>query len=46
MKYTLIEQQTLDIMKRTDFKNLSKNDVVSIVSKHSELRPDVFSIFL
>lgn len=41
MEYTLIERQTLDIMKRTDFKNLSKNDVVSIVSKLSELRLDV-----
>ena len=41
MEYTPIERQTLDIMKRTDFKNLSKNDVVSIVSKLSELRPDV-----
>lgn len=41
MEYTSIERQTLDIMKRTDFKNLSKNDVVSIVSKLSELRPDV-----
>lgn len=41
MEYTPIERQTLDIMKRTDFKNLSKSDVVSIVSKLSELRPDV-----
>lgn len=41
MEYTPLERQTLDIMKRTDFKNLSKNDVVSIVSKLSELRPDV-----
>ena len=28
-------------MRRTDFKNLSKNDVLSIASKLSELRPDV-----
>ncbi len=41
MKYTLAEQQALDMMKRTDFKNLSKNDTVCIVSKLSELRPDV-----
>ena len=41
MEYTLIEQQALDMMKRTDFKNLSKNDVLSIASKLDELRPDV-----
>ncbi len=41
MEYTQIEQQALDMMKRTDFKNLSKNDTISIVSKLSELRPDV-----
>ena len=41
MDYTPIEQQALDMMKRTDFKNLSKNDVLSIASKLSELRPDV-----
>lgn len=29
------------MMKRTDFKNLSKNDVLSIASKLGELRPDV-----
>ena len=41
MEYTLIEQQALDMMKRTDFKNLSKNDVLSIASKLGELRLDV-----
>lgn len=41
MEYTEIEKQALDMMKRTDFKNLSKTDVVSIASKLSELRPDV-----
>lgn len=41
MEYTPIEKQTLDMMKRTDFKNLSKTDVLGIVSKLSELRPDV-----
>lgn len=41
MEYTLIEQRTLDTMKRTDFKNLSKNDVLSIAFKLGELRPDV-----
>lgn len=41
MEYTPIEQQTLAMMRRTDFKNLSKSDVLSIASKIGELRPDV-----
>lgn len=41
MEYTPIEEQAHDMMKRTDFKNLSKTDVLSIASKLSELRPDV-----
>ena len=41
MEYTPIEQQTLAMMRRTDFKNLSKSDVLSIASKLGELRPDV-----
>lgn len=41
MEYTPIEQQTLALMRRTDFKNLSKSDVLSIASKLGELRPDV-----
>lgn len=41
MEYTPVEQQTLALMRRTDFKNLSKSDVLSIVSKLGELRPDV-----
>ena len=41
MEYTPIEKQALDMMRRTDFKNLSKNDVLSIASKLGELRPDV-----
>ena len=41
MEYTPFEQQTLEIMQRTDFKNLSKNDVLTIASKLSDLRPDV-----
>lgn len=40
-EYTAVEKQALDIMRRTDFKNLSKNDVLSIASKLGELRPDV-----
>ncbi len=41
MEYNANEKQALEMMSRTDFKNLSKNDVMSIVSKISELRPDV-----
>lgn len=41
MEYTLKEQEVLELMKRTDFKNLSKNDVLSFASKLSELRPEV-----
>lgn len=41
MEYTPIEKQALDMMKRTDFKNLLKTDVLSIASKLGELRPDV-----
>ncbi|WP_064687172.1 hypothetical protein [Enterococcus faecalis] len=41
MEYTPIERETLDLMQRTDFKNLSKNDVISFASKLSELRPEV-----
>ena len=40
-EYTAVEKQALDMMRRTDFKNLSKNDVLSIASKLGELRPDV-----
>lgn len=40
-EYTAVEKQTLDMMRRTDFKNLSKNDVLSIASKFGKLRPDV-----
>lgn len=41
MEYTLAERKVLDMMERTNFKNLSKNDVISYVSKLSELRPEV-----
>ncbi len=41
MDYSGPEKQALEMMKRTDFKNLSKNDVVSIVSQLNQLRPDV-----
>lgn len=41
MEYTLAERKVLDMMERTNFKNLSKNDVISYASKLSELRPEV-----
>lgn len=41
MEYTTAEKQALDMMKRINFKNLSKSDVLNIASKLSELRPDV-----
>lgn len=41
MEYTPLERETLNLMQRTDFKNLSKNDVISFASKLSELRPEV-----
>ncbi|KGK87385.1 hypothetical protein [Clostridium sp. HMP27] len=41
MEYTNVEKQFLSLMERTDFKNLSKNDVLSYASKLSELRPEV-----
>lgn len=41
MEYTPNEKQVLDLMRRTDFKNLSKSNVMSIASKLTELRPDV-----
>lgn len=41
MEYTLAERKILDMMERTNFKNLSKNDVISYASKLSELRPEV-----
>ena len=41
MEYNDLEKQTLDILQRTDFKNLSKNEIVGFVSKLSEMRPEV-----
>ena len=41
MEYTPMEKEVLSIMKRTDFKNLSKMDVISFASKLGELRPEV-----
>jgi len=36
MEYTYKEKQVLDLIKRTDFKNLSKNDFLSYASKLNE----------
>lgn len=41
MEYTPVEKDVLSLMQRTDFKNLSKNDVISFASKLGELRPKV-----
>lgn len=41
MEYTPLEKETLDLLKRTDFKNLTKADVVGITSQLANLRPEV-----
>lgn len=41
MEYTSNEKQILSLMERTDFRNLSKNNVLSYASKLNELRPEV-----
>lgn len=41
MKYTSNEKQILSLLERTDFRNLSKNDILSYTSKLNELRPEV-----
>lgn len=41
MEYTDKEKQILALLERTDFKNLSKNDLFSYASKLNELRPEV-----
>lgn len=41
MEYTDKEQQILSLIQRTDFKNLSKNDVISFASKLGKLCPKV-----
>lgn len=40
MEYSITEKQVLSLMRRTDFKNLSKTDVVSIFSQLSQLTLD------
>lgn len=41
MEYTEKENQLLSMLNRTDFKNLSKNDLATITSKMADLRPEV-----
>lgn len=41
MDYTPAEREVLSLIQRTDFKNLSKNDLMSYASKLSQLRPEV-----
>ena len=41
MEYTSEERDFLVLTERTNFKNLSKNDVLSYASKLNELRPEV-----
>lgn len=41
MEYTVEEKGILDLMERTDFRNLSKGNVISYASKLAELRPEV-----
>lgn len=41
MEYTIEERDFLALTERTNFKNLSKNDVLSYASKLNELRPEV-----
>lgn len=41
MEYTDKEKQVLELIEKTDFKNLSKNDFMSYASKLNELRPEV-----
>lgn len=41
MEYTPIEKDVLSLMQRTDFKNISKGDVISFASKLGGLRPEI-----
>lgn len=46
MDYTDDEKKLLSLLRRTDFKNLSKNDFISYASKLSKLRPEVAKEFI
>ena len=39
MEYTPMEKSVLSLMQKTDFKDISKSDVISFASKIDELRP-------
>jgi hypothetical protein len=41
MEYTPAEKEALSLFSRTDFKNITKNELVSYASKLNELRPEV-----
>lgn len=41
MEYNAVEKQTLDILGRTDFKGIKKDEIVSITSMLSNMRPEV-----
>lgn len=41
MEYNALEKQTLDILGRTDFKAIKKDEIVSITSMLSNMRPEV-----
>lgn len=43
MDYTDAENEVLSLMKRTDFKNISKMDFIGYASQLSKLRPEVAS---
>ena len=40
-EYTHAEKDVLNLMKRTDFKSVSKGEIISFASKLMELRPEV-----
>ena len=41
MEYTPAEQRVLSMMQRADFRNISKNDILSFASELGKLNPDV-----
>ena len=41
MEYTDIDKQVLSMMQRTNFKNISKSDVISFASKLGQLHPEI-----
>ena len=41
MEYTPAEQRILSMMQRADFRNISKNDILSFASELGKLNPDV-----